>query len=239
MRPGHLIAGAALAAEAPRLALVFLAADNLAAPPGWRAAGLTFSAVSQALVLTGGAAYIMHRLADAPVALRRVLAVAWFLVLALSAGILAPLLAAGLAGETLSGVLETRWAWWAWSAASVVALYLAAGAAVLADTAGVSRERAEAAADEQLIDLAKQLAAAEARAIAAERELDRMSESLGSPHAIAAPIAHAKRKRSVRAIGTVPCRNGCDDVGPFASPQAEAAHQRWCPRRVIDREEAA
>lgn len=201
---------AAVAVLAPRLVVLFLAADGVAVPPAWRSGLLAVSSVAMALVLTGGAAYLAHALARSR-RYRGLLLTCWLVLLAAIAVLLTPLLAGSLTGSELHAVLTAPWARWLWGAVAALAPEIVAGGAMVA-LAALELDR------EHRDELESQLEQVARERNAAEHQLVQLREQ--APAATTAPAPPAN---------PTPCRNACGKT--FASTKAEAGHQRACPAR--------
>lgn len=190
MRVGYLLAGAAFLVQAPRLVLAVLAADRLAIPASTERGLLTLAAVGTAVVLTGGGIYLAHSALTAP-RWRPALGAAWLLVLTASAGLVAPAIAGGLAGEHLYQVLGSPGLRQAWATLAALAHEVTAAGCMLAAAASARRtsvedlELALADARDEVSELRGQLerferAASEltTRAAAAERVASELTSEL-------------------------------------------------------------
>jgi hypothetical protein len=215
IRAGLYLAVAAIAVNAPRLVLAFLAVDGIDVGADLRAALLGLTGLATGVVLTGGGAYLAHALASSP-AHRTLLAATWLLVLGCAAVLVTPMLVAGLAGSELHDVLPSPLSQWTWSAVAVVAVELVAAGAMVAYTAQHDRELEREQADQELLELA--------------RERDRLRAQLGRLEREGPPAPHRRSRSSGSSTGPpVPCRTGCGLVG--RSAMAERGHQRSCPLR--------
>lgn len=217
-RAGLRLAVVAIAVNAPRLVLAFLAADGVAVDERLRAALLGVTGLATGIVLTGGGAYLAHAVARHPEH-RTVLVVTWLLVLTCAALLVTPMLVAGLGGVQLAEVLPSSLLRWAWSAVAVIAVELVAAGSMVAHGAEVAGEQRAAQAEGELVELAR-----ERNRLQAE-----LSRRPSQPEPPAPPPSRRSRSALAPAAGAVPCRNGCGFVG--RSLRAEAGHQRACPSR--------
>lgn len=137
-RVGFILAIAALLVNAPRLVVVFLEADSLQLHPNVEGFLLTITGIATGVVLSGGGAYIAHKLGmirnwNTRDPLHVALLVIWILMLLFSVVIIAPLMVQGVQESALKNVLHAPWQQWSWGIISVLAVeVLAAGAMIAA-----------------------------------------------------------------------------------------------------------
>ena len=211
IRTYYLLAAAAFLVQAPRLVLTVLAADRIRVAPATQEHLLSVAAVGTAVVLTGGGILMAHAALTAP-RWRLALGVAWVLILTASAGLLAPAIAGGLAGEDLHEVLSSPLLRRAWAVLAALAHELAAAGCMLA-AAALSGNRSDP--EELELRIWSERDAAVERAERAEQELSALRAGSGSALSSAGEL--------------YPCE-GCGRG--FATPQARSGHQRSCPKRL-------
>lgn len=199
---GTWIALLSILVQAPRFVIALLAADRLDVSANWRVALLVTTGVGTALALSLGSIYIAHALASFTRA-RRLLLLAWALLLACSGVLSAPLLVAGLAGEHLHEVLSTPKLRWFWSTAAVLAHELVVGGCMLGAVA--TRHGQPQAA----VPPPPRRQGTSGLVLLGLNEPDTALEH---------PVKEA----------TATCRGGC---GWSGSVMGERAHQRYCSRR--------
>jgi hypothetical protein len=214
----YALAAAAFLVQAPRLVLTVLAADRIRVAPGTQEQLLSVAAVGTALVLTGGGILMAHAALSAP-RWRLALGVAWVLILTASAGLLAPAIAGGLAGQDLHEVLSSPTLRRAWAVLAALAHELAAAGCMLAAAA----LRGNCSDPEELeLRLWSEIDAALERAERAEQELSEL------------------RAGSLSSLSSAGERYACEGCGrDFATPQARSGHLRSCSARARAQEGAA
>jgi hypothetical protein len=136
-RAGVFLAGAGVAVTAPRLVLAFLAAEGVAVEPGVHAQLQIVAAVAQALLLTGGGAYLAAR---AHAARSLLLGAAWAASTLLAVAVIAPTAYAGVSAY-LGAVLPSVGLRWAYASALVLSVEVMAGACLIA--AGIEQGQRE------------------------------------------------------------------------------------------------
>jgi hypothetical protein len=134
IRPGHVLAGAALLVQGPRLLLTTLAADRLQVSPNTEQLLLSVVALATTFVLTGGGTYLAHAALTAP-RWRIALGIVWALVLGATAGLVAPAIAGGLANQELHEVVGSPGLRRAWALLAALAHELTAAGCILAEVA--------------------------------------------------------------------------------------------------------
>jgi hypothetical protein len=212
VRSYYALAAVAFLVQAPRLVLAVLAADRLPVAAGTEQQLLTVAAVGTALVLTGGGILIAHAALTAP-RWKLGLGVSWLLILTASAGLVAPSIVGGLAGERLPQVLSSPELRRAWAVLAALAHELTAAACMLAAAAQSVAE----SADERELRLWNERDTATERAEQAERALSELRAELSAAAS------------ELPAAGELyPCE-GCGR--PFATQQARSGHQRSCRAR--------
>lgn len=229
-RLGHLLAGAAILVQAPRLVLTLFAADRLPVAEQAEQFLLSLAALGTAVAVTGGGIYIAHAALTAP-RWRLPLGIAWLTVLTASAGLVSPAIAAGLADQELYDVVSSPALRAAWAVLAALAHELTAAGCMLAAAASsrsigaeslelqfygerdAALERAKLA--QERVELAEQRAQ---RAEEAERALNELWEAaleIGS-ELPDEPFA-------------------CEWCGrSFKTKQARGGHQRSCPSRSAE-----
>jgi len=145
-RFGLFLAVAAIAVNAPRLILVFLEAEGVPVASDLRVGLLALTGVATGVVLTGGGAFLAHAVAWGH-HFRRILVVAWLIVLVATGVLITPMLAAGLAQAPLTTVLASSSSRWIWSAVAVLAVELVAAGSMIAYAAHRREAKLNAAAD--------------------------------------------------------------------------------------------
>jgi hypothetical protein len=247
-RFGLFLAVAAIAVNAPRLILVFLEAEGVPVSSELRVALLALTGIATGIVLTGGGAFLAHAVAWGR-HFRRLLVVAWLIVLMATGILITPMLAAGLAQAPLTTVLASSSSRWVWSAVAVLAVELVAAGSMVAYAAHRREDREAGDLEQELLDIAAQrnrlageldqlrgdFEAERAEMLEDIRRLKRdgalrepafRSETLPQPDTTSNGAPAAEDAES-----SIPCRNGCGRE--FASPAAERGHQKGCPERPV------
>jgi len=246
-RFGLLLAVAAIAVNAPRLILVFLEAEGVPVSSDLRVGLLALTGIATGIVLTGGGAYLAHAVARGR-HFRRILVVAWLMVLAGTGVLITPMLAAGLAEAPLTAVLASSSSRWIWSAVAVLAVELVAAGSMVAYAAHRREDHNAERVEQELLEIADErnrlLAELEQLRddIEVERaemvqdvrrleaELDRRRPAQGSADSLE-PDPSSNGAPESTAPANIPCRNRCGRE--FASPAAERGHQKGCPERQV------
>jgi MFS family permease len=224
---GLFLAVAAIAVNAPRLILVFLEAEGVPVSAELRVGLLALTGIATGVVLTGGGAFLAHAVAWGR-HFRRILVVAWLIVLVATGILITPMLAAGLAHAPLTAVLASSSSRWIWSAVAVLAVELVAAGSMVAYAAHRREDQDTGDLEQELLD------------IAAERnrlsgELDQLRGDFEAERAeMLEEVQQLESDLNSRSQGSTPksfpCRNGCGRE--FASPAAERGHQKGCPQRT-------
>lgn len=232
LRTGVLLAGAAVVALGPRLVLTFLAADRHVLDERWTTMLLVASGVGTALVLTAGNIYLAH----ASASLRsRKLTILWWMVLACSGLLAAPLVVAGLKGVALEAVLGNSSLQWMWSLLAVVATELIAGGCMLADAARGGAAQELAAAQQELAASRDALLAEQQRSSRAEELVSQLRQQLaGARRPIFGGGSSAGQGAEAGALKA--CPRGCGYQG---TEMQVRGHQRACPGPAPEVEEVA
>lgn len=131
---GLWLAIAALLVNGPRFVIIFLRIDNIDLPLQAEATMLGATGVATGLVLTGGGAYIAHRLAESKTRgmTQFVMVLCWFLLLLFSVVLLAPLMVSAIRISSLQLVLASNFSQWIWSITAVAAVEIIAAGAMAA-----------------------------------------------------------------------------------------------------------
>jgi len=140
---GLWLAIAALLVNGPRFVLIFLRVDGINIPLQAEAVMLGATGIATGLVLTGGGAYMAHRLAEARArgTIQFVMILCWFLLLLFSVILLAPLLVSAIRLSALNTVLTSNFFQWIWSITAVAAVeIISAGAMAAYALEGKKRE---------------------------------------------------------------------------------------------------
>ena len=229
-RLGTVLAAAAILVQAPRLVLTILAADRLPVAEQAEQILLSVAAMGTAVAVTGGGIYIAHAALTAP-RWRLALGIAWLLVLTASAGLVAPAIAARLAGQELHEVVNSPALRAAWAVLAALAHELTAAGCMLAAAASspsLDTEALELRLYAERDDALERERLAQERAALAEQRAERAEE--------------AERTRSQRrhaalevAAPELPVDSepfACQGCGrSFKTKQARAGHQRSCSAR--------
>ncbi len=229
-RLGTVLAATAILVQAPRLVLTILAADRLPVADQAEQILLSVAAMGTAVSVTGGGIYIAHAALTAP-RWRLALGIAWLMVLTASAGLVAPAIAARLAGQELHEVVNSPALRAAWAVLAALAHELTAAGCMLAAAASSKNLGAEAlelrlyaerdAALERLQLAQERVALAEQRAERAEDGERAMSE-----------LWDAALEIPDQELLSVPEPFACEWCGrSFKTKQARGGHLRTCPSR--------
>jgi hypothetical protein len=246
-RFGLFLAVAAIAVNAPRLILVFLEAEGVPVSAELRVALLALTGIATGIVLTGGGAFLAHAVAWGR-HFRRILVVAWLIVLMATGVLITPMLAAGLAQAPLTTVLASSSSRWIWSAVAVLAVELVAAGSMVAYAAHRREDQDTGDLEQELLDIA-----AERNRLSGEldqlrgdfeaeraemlQDIRRLESDQGprqpSPSRATSPHPETTNNGVPQSAAptTIPCRNGCGRE--FATPAAERGHQKGCPERPV------
>lgn len=131
---GVWLAIIALLVNVPRFVLVFLRVDGILLPLEVEGVMLGASGIATGLVLTGGGAFIAHRLAESKVrGIPRIfLVVCWISLLVFSVILLAPLLVSAIRTSPLKDVFSSNFSQWLWAVVAVLAVEVLAAGSVAA-----------------------------------------------------------------------------------------------------------
>lgn len=131
---GLWLAIAALLVNGPRFVLIFLRVDGINIPLQAEAMMLGATGVATGLVLTGGGAYIAHRLAESQARgmIQFVMILCWFSLLVFTVILLAPLLVLAIRLSPLNTVFTTSFFQWIWSITAVAAVEIISAGAMAA-----------------------------------------------------------------------------------------------------------
>jgi len=131
---GVWLAIIALLVNVPRFVLVFLRVDGIVLPLEVEGVMLGASGIATGLVLTGGGAFIAHRLAESKVrGIPRIfLVLCWLSLLVFSVILLAPLLVSAIRTSPLKDVFSSNFSQWLWAVVAVLAVEVLAAGSVAA-----------------------------------------------------------------------------------------------------------
>jgi hypothetical protein len=131
---GLYLAIAALLVNGPRFVIVFLRADAISLPTEIEASMLGITGLATGIVLTGGGAYISHRLADSRLSgmIKTSMVACWLALLVFSVILLSPLMVQSIRTSELKAVISSDTMQWAWSITSILAVEVVASGAMAA-----------------------------------------------------------------------------------------------------------
>lgn len=131
---GLYLAIAALLVNGPRFVIAFLRADAIMLPREVEALMLGLTGLATGIVLTGGGAYISHRLADSRLSgmIKAYMVGCWIALLIFSVVLLAPLMVQSIRTSELKGVIASNTMQWAWSITSILAVEVVASGSIAA-----------------------------------------------------------------------------------------------------------
>lgn len=131
---GLYLAIAALLVNGPRFVIVFLRADAISLPTEIEASMLGITGLATGIVLTGGGAYISHRLADSRLSgmIKVSMVACWLALLVFSVILLSPLMVQSIRTSELKAVISSETMQWTWSITSILAVEVVASGAMAA-----------------------------------------------------------------------------------------------------------